>query len=99
MTDGANEPGVRASSKLKSRIYSRLMLAAAETGPLLDVAQVREGGRGLCVFEELVRIAPAPQPVKSANICRMCHARLAGEHVENAPIYWPHCPYVTFQNR
>jgi hypothetical protein len=29
----------------------------------------------------------------------VCHARVLAERLEHAPIYWPHCPYVRFQNR
>ena len=89
----------RAPSRLKSRIYSTLMLRAAETGPLASLRQSKECGEGLCVFEEFVRIAPVGEKLQHANYCRVCHARILGEKVENAPIYWPHCPYVQFQNR
>jgi hypothetical protein len=95
----AGEPPVRAPSRLKSRIYSRLMLAEARAGPLRSVSETHADCRGLCVFEHLVRIAPVGEQIKSMNFCRVCHARLAGEKVEHAPIYWPHCPYVQFQNR
>lgn len=89
----------RAPSRLKSRIYSRLMLEEAAAGPLRSVSETHKDCRGLCVFEHLVRIAPVAESAKSKNFCRVCHARLAGEHIENAPIYWPNCPYVQFQNR
>jgi hypothetical protein len=94
----AAEPLVRpASSRLKSRIYSSLVQKQAESGPLRSLSVTRADGRRLCVFEELVQIAPVPQPVKSMNPCRVCHARVLGENVESAPIYWPYCPYVLFQ--
>jgi hypothetical protein len=51
------------------------------------------------VFEEIVRIAPVGEAPERVNWCRVCHARVLGERVENAPIYWAHCPYVRFQNR
>jgi hypothetical protein len=86
-----------APSKLKSQIYSALMLRQAASGPLASFAQTRASGHGLCFFEELVRIAPAGERVKSLNICRVCHARVLAEHLEKAPIYWPNCPYVKFQ--
>lgn len=88
---------VAAPSTLKSRIYSALMLAEAAAGPLASFTQTKAAGWKLCCFEELVRIAPVGEHVKSLNICRVCHARVLGERVENAPIYWPHCPYVKFQ--
>lgn len=93
------EPGVRASSRLKSRIYSRLVQEQAAGGPLLSLSETKASGRPLCVFEELVRIAPVGESAKRRNYCRVCHARIAGEHLERAPIYWAHCPYVRFQNR
>lgn len=88
---------MRAPSKLKSRIYSALMLHEAETGTLASMTESKAAGFGLCVFEELVRISPVGESVKSLNICRVCHARALAERLENPPIYWPHCPYVKFQ--
>ena len=90
---------VRAPSRVKSRTYSRLMLQEAGTGPLSSVSETKRRGRPLCVFEELVRIAPAGDSLKERNFCRICHARLLAESIENAPIFWRHCPYVSFQNR
>ena len=90
---------VRASSRLKSRIYSRLVQEQAAGGPLLSLTETKASGRALCVFEELVQIAPVGEALKCKNYCRVCHARVAGERIEGAPIYWPHCPYVLLQNR
>ncbi len=84
---------------LKSRIYSALVARQAASGPLLSLPAVKAGGRGLCVFEELVQIAPFGENMKSFNCCRVCHARVLAEHMDSAPIYWPRCPYVGFQNR
>lgn len=99
----SSEPSVnttrRAPARLKSRIYSRLMQELAATGALLGVRETKASGAGLCVFEELVRIAPVGEAVRRKNYCRVCHARVMAESVERAPIYWPHCPYVRFQNR
>ena len=92
-------PAVTAPPRLKSRIYSALVLAQAESGPLLDLQRCKESGRALCVFEEIVRIAPVGQVAQSINYCRVCHARVLAEHFEKAPIYWPGCPYAGFQNR
>jgi hypothetical protein len=86
-----------APSKLKSQIYSAVMLCQAASGPLASLTQTRASGHGLCFFEELVCIAPAGERMKSLNICRVCHARVLAEHLEKAPIYWPDCPYVKFQ--
>jgi hypothetical protein len=88
---------MKAPAKLKSRIYSTLALRQAATGPLASLTQSKAAGHGLCFFEELVRIAPAGEQVKSLNICRVCHARVLAENLERAPIYWPNCPYVRFQ--
>ena len=93
---GAGAPSAdRASSRLKSRIYSKLVETQAASGPLRSLTETRK----LCVFEELVQISPVSENLKRRNPCRVCHARLLGEDVENAPIYWAHCPYVLFQNR
>ncbi|HTQ54018.1 MAG TPA: hypothetical protein VMI94_06120 [Bryobacteraceae bacterium] len=85
-----------AGAKLKSRIYSALMLREAAAGRLAGFAECKAAGHGLCVFEELVRIAPVSAAAKSSNICRVCHARVLAEHLDRAPIYWPHCPYAEF---
>ena len=90
---------LRAPSQLKSRIYSRLMLEEVKTGPLRSISECARDGRKLCIWEELVRIVPLGESAKQQNICRVCHARLLAEKIENAPIYWPNCPYVRFQNR
>jgi hypothetical protein len=73
-----------------------LTLRQAATGPLASLTQTRAAGYGLCFFEDLVRIAPMGEQLKSLNICRVCHARVLAEHLEKAPIYWPNCPYVNF---
>jgi hypothetical protein len=89
----------RASSKLKSKVYSALIQRQQESGPLEGLDKTKAAGEGLCVFEELVRLSKTGEKVQSVNYCSVCHARVLGEHVENAPIYWGHCPYVKFQNR
>jgi len=87
-----------APSRLKAKVYSALMLRQAETGPLMNLSETDACGHKLCVFEELVRIAPVGERAKSLNICRVCHARVFAEHMENAPIYWGGCPYVALKN-
>ncbi len=89
----------RASFRLKSKIYSALVARQSQDGPLLSLPATKDGGRKLCVFEELVQIAPVGESVKCLNLCRVCHARVLAERIENAPLFWPGCPYVQFQNR
>jgi len=89
----------RAPSRLKSRIYSALMKQQRNDGPLLSLSEVKARGSRLCAFEELVQIAPIGEFAKQPNLCRVCHARVLAENIENAPIYWPGCPYVQFQKR
>ena len=93
------ETDLTAPSKLKARTYTALVQAQQQDGPLLDVSACKESGSRLCVFEELVQIAPVGQTAKSMFYCSVCHARVLAENVEDAPIWWPHCPYVGFQNR
>ncbi len=88
-----------APPSLKSRIYSALVAKQAASGPLLSLPAVKAAGRGLCVFEELVRIAPLGAKRKSFNCCRVCHARVVAERMDSAPIWWPQCSYVGFQRR
>ena len=89
----------RAPATLKSRIYSRLIEGLEASGPLQGLSESKASGSALCIFEELVRIAPVGERAKRKNFCRVCHARVLAERIEGAPIYWPHCPYVRFQNR
>ena len=93
------EENVTASSCLKSKIYSKLILAMEEAGPLLPLPETKQAGRALCVFEHLVEILPAPDAVQSLQYCKVCHAKALGERMENAPIYWPGCPYCECQKR
>jgi hypothetical protein len=91
-TETANAP-----SRLKSKIYSVLVRRQSETGPLQSLTTTKAAGHALCVFEELVRIAPIGEPAKQLNPCRVCHARMLAELMEDPPIYWPNCPYVGFK--
>lgn len=86
-----------APADLKARLYSALVRQQARTGPLMSLTETKAHGRQLCVFEQLVRIAPVGERAGSLNICRVCHARVLAEHIENAPIYWRGCPYVEFK--
>jgi hypothetical protein len=87
-----------APTRLKAKVYSALMQRQAATGPLMSLTETKACGHELCVFEELVRIAPVGEKAKSLNICRVCHARVLAEHMEDAPIYWSGCPYVELKN-
>lgn len=87
-----------ASSRLKARIYSRVIGEQQKTGPLQSLSGTRTSGHGLCIFESLVQIAPIGERAKSHFFCRTCHARVLAEKMENAPIFWSHCPYVAFQD-
>jgi hypothetical protein len=89
----------RTPSRLESRIYSALIERQQNDGPLLSLSEVKARGRRLCVFEELVQIAPVGEAAKQPNFCGICHARILAENVKNAPVYWPGCPYAQFQNR
>jgi len=82
---------------LKARLYSALVWQQAQTGPLMSLTETNARGHQLCVFEQIVRITPVGERTKSLNICRVCHARVLAEHIENAPIYWSGCPYVEFK--
>lgn len=94
----AEQDAAHATPTLKSRIYSRLVEDQAATGPLLSLTATKASGRALCIFEDLVQIAPIGEALKRKNCCRVCHARVLAERVDGAPIYWLHCPYVRFQD-
>jgi hypothetical protein len=85
----------RASARLKSKIYSALVAQMAESGPLLDLAETKAGGH-LCVFENALSMLPLGTDIRSMNPCRICHARVLGERMQHAPIFWPGCPYADF---
>ena len=98
-TDVSDPENQLAPPKLKSRIYSTLITHLAATGPLLSLSQTKKSGRSLCVFEAAMTVVPAGEQIGPANACRVCHARFLAEHLESAPIFWPHCPYAQFHHR
>ena len=86
----------RAPARLASKIYSALVSRLAESGPLLDLSQTQADGGRLCVFESAVAVVARGTQMCSMNPCRICHARVLGERMNNAPILWPGCPYSEF---
>lgn len=86
-----------APSSLKARLYSALVYEQQATGPLASLDQTIASGRGVCVFEKLVQIAPVGEATKSPFFCQYCHARVLAEALDRPPIYWHHCPYVAFK--
>jgi hypothetical protein len=87
----------RVPVRLKARLYSALVQQQVQSGPLLSLNETIAGRHQLCVFEQIVRIAPVGERAKSLNICRVCHARVLAEHLDKPPIYWAGCPYVEFK--
>jgi hypothetical protein len=96
-TEGAASAAERAPARLKARVYSAVIAEMAARGPLRTLPVTKGSGRDLCVFENLLQLLPSER-VTSRNPCRVCHARLLAERFESPPIYWPHCPYVEFQD-
>jgi len=86
----------RTPPRLKSRVYSSVVAEMARSGPLLDLRGVKETGGHLCVFEHGIAILPIGEGLRSMNPCRICHARVLGERLDHAPIFWPGCPYSEF---
>ena len=86
----------RAPARLKSRVYSALVTRMSESAPLVDLADSKAAGGHLCVFEHVLTVLPVGTDIRSMNPCRICHARLLGERMERAPIFWPGCPYSDF---
>ena len=91
-------PDGRPTAALKSKIYSALVEKMAEAGPLLELRDTQAAGGHLCVFEAAVAALPIGSDLRSRNPCRICHARVLGERMEHAPIFWPGCPYSEFHN-
>jgi hypothetical protein len=88
----------RAPATLKSKIYSALVTQMAASGPLLDLRATKDAGGDLCVFEHTLTLLPVGTDIRSMNPCRVCHARVLGERMSRAPIFWPGCPYAQFHN-
>jgi len=86
----------RAPARLKSQIYSAVLARMGESGPLLDLMDTKKAGGRLCVFENALTMLPLGTDIRSMNPCRICHARVLGERMEQAPIFWPGCPYAGF---
>ncbi len=97
-TDARESDPERAPARLKSNIYSALVTQLAATGPLLTLSATKNGGRPLCVFEAALTVVPVGERIESKNPCRVCHARILGEQMESAPIFWPNCPYAQFHH-
>jgi hypothetical protein len=93
----AEATGGRAPSSLKARLYSSIIHQQQTSGSLASLDQTVASGYGICVFEKLVQIAPIGEAAKSPFFCHVCHARVLAETFDNAPIFWPHCPYVDFK--
>jgi len=91
-------PQERAPARLKSRIYSALVARMAASGSLLDLAETKKAGGQLCVFENVLTLLSVGRETRSMNPCRVCHARVLGEQMDRAPIFWPGCPYSDFHN-
>lgn len=89
----------RTPSRLKSRVFTALTRSMQNAGGLCSLSESCAHGHALCVFEKLVEIAPISEDLKTKNPCEVCHARIAGERIEGAFIFWPGCPYSRFQNR
>ena len=95
-TDALESTSEQAPPQLKSIIYSALVTQLAATGPLLSLSATKREGRALCVFEAALTTVSIGERIESKNPCRVCHARILGEKMESAPIFWPHCPYTQF---
>jgi len=85
----------KASSRLKSRILTKLVELEQAEGPLRNLSESRDAGEQLCVFEQALAMLPSGE-LQSKNPCAVCHARILGEKVENAPVFWPGCAYARY---
>lgn len=93
--EGAAE---HAPARLKSRVYSALVSHLGQSSGLLSLTATKQAGHQLCVFENMLTVLPVGDDIRSMNPCRICHARVLGERIEHAPIFWPGCPYSEFHN-
>ena len=88
----------RAPARLKSKVYSAVVARMAAAGSLLDLTATKKAGGRLCVFENVLTVLPVGADVRAMNPCRICHARVMGERMEQAPVFWPGCPYADFHH-
>jgi hypothetical protein len=91
-------PQEGAPARLKSKVYSALVAQMAGSGSLVDLAESKAAGARLCVFENALTLLPLGTDIRSMNPCLICHARVLGERMKHAPIFWPGCPYSDFHN-
>lgn len=84
-----------APPNVKSKIYSALVRRLADDGPLRTLQATKAAGGDLCPFEHAVGTLPESL-FGATNPCRICHARVLGERLRHAPIFWPGCPYSEF---
>jgi hypothetical protein len=98
-TSAEADPSARAPARLKARIYSTLVEQMAQTGPLLTLQATKAAGNELCVFEAALAAVSVGDRLGSMNPCRVCHARVLAERLDNAPIFWPGCPYAAFHRQ
>jgi hypothetical protein len=89
----------RAPARLKAQIYSAVVERMAQAGPLLTLQATKATGSRLCVFEAALAALPVGDRVGSMNPCRVCHARVLAERLDDAPIFWPGCPYAEFHRQ
>jgi hypothetical protein len=80
-------PAERSPATLKSKVYSALIQRMAETGALQDLR-----------LTKAVAALPVGTDIRAMNPCRICHARVLGERLAHAPIFWAGCPYSEFHN-
>lgn len=59
-----------APSTLKSRVFTALVRRQQQQQPLMTLSACRKAGETLCIFEQLVAIAPVGEPVKAKNPAR-----------------------------
>lgn len=93
----AEQEETKAPARLRAQLFSRLNLDQGKNGPLASVSESKAAGRELCVFEEIMRLAPVGEELRKYNYCRVCHARVLAENLDRAPIWWEGCPYADFQ--
>lgn len=96
LADADAAPAASAPAKLKSKTYSAIVTRMAQSGPLQDLLSTKQAGGHLCVFENALTLIPIGSNVRAKNPCRICHARVLGERLDRAPIFWPGCPYSEF---
>lgn len=95
MAEAAMDPPNGVSSRLQSRIYSKLTRLQQEEGPLMPLTENQSEGTPLCRWEAALTLLPSAR-LQTRNLCAVCMARISAENIEGDGPKWSGCIYKEF---